>query len=96
MTVEQRVELERMAVATSLLQREVMQARALLWAADGVANDEIGRRCGVDSDSVRRWRCRFVELGVAGVGIVAMVRPAAPQVPFGWDAMVSGAVCAHF
>jgi len=83
MTVEQRVELERMAVATSLLQREVMQARALLWAADGVANDEIGRRCGVDSDSVRRWRCRFVELGVAGVGIVAKGRGRKSSLPPG-------------
>ncbi len=83
MTVEQRVELERTAVATSLLQREVMQARALLWAADGVANDEIGRRCGVDSDSVRRWRCRFVELGVAGVGIVAKDRGRKSSLPPG-------------
>ena len=83
MTGEQRVELERMAVATSLLQREVMQARALLWAADGVANDEIGRRCGVDSDSVRRWRCRFVELGVAGVGIVAKGRGRKSSLPPG-------------
>ncbi len=59
------------------------QARALLWAADGVANDEIGRRCGVYSDSVRGWRCRFVELGVAGVGIVAKGRGRKSSLPPG-------------
>lgn len=29
---------------------------ALLWAGEGVANEEIARRSGVDSDTVRRWR----------------------------------------
>ena len=74
MTDEQRFELERMAVSTSLLHRQVVQARALLWAADGVANDVIGRRCEVDSDAVRRWRSRFAEQGVSGVGTIAKGR----------------------
>ena len=60
-TVEQRAELERMAASTSLPHRQVVQARGLLWACEGVANDEIGRRCGVDSDAVRRWRSRFAQ-----------------------------------
>ena len=42
-----------------------------MWAADGVANEEIARRCGVDSDTVRRWRARFAEQGIAGVGRIA-------------------------
>ena len=63
-----------MAVSTSLPHRRVVQARALLWAADGVANQEIARRCEVDSDAVRRWRTRFVEKGVAGVGVIAKGR----------------------
>ena len=44
-----------MAASTSLPHRQVVQARGLLWASDGVANEEIARRCGVDSDAVRRW-----------------------------------------
>ena len=45
---EQRGSLEKMARSTSLPHRGVVQAKALLWAADGVANEEIARRCGVD------------------------------------------------
>ena len=41
----------------------VVQARAMLWAADGVANAEIARRCEVDADAVRRWRARFASRG---------------------------------
>lgn len=70
----QRVGLERMAASTSLPHRQVVQAKALLWAADGVANEEIARRAGVDSDTVRRWRRRFVEQGSAGVGVIAKGR----------------------
>ena len=55
-----------MAASTSLPHRQVVQARALLWAREGVANDEIARRCGVDSDTVRRWRSRFAREGHRG------------------------------
>src|SRR5213595_2228826 len=71
---EQRSELSRMAASTVLPHRQVVQARALLWAADGVANEEIGRRGGVDSDTVRRWRHRFAEKDAAGVGVIATGR----------------------
>ena len=52
----------------------MVQAQALLWAADGVANEEIARRCEVDSDTVRRWRTRFADRGSAGVGVIAKGR----------------------
>ena len=65
-SVEQRAELERMAASSSLPHRQVVLARGLLWACDGLANEEIARRCGVDSDTVRRWRHRFGEQGTAG------------------------------
>src|SRR5919202_6282546 len=68
---EQRVEWGRMAGSSVLPHRQVVQARALLWAADGVANEEIARRVGVDSDTVRRWRNRFADKGIAGVGVIA-------------------------
>ena len=63
-----------MAASLVLPHRQVVQARALLWAAGGVANEEIARRCGVDSDTVRRWRSRFVEKGIAGVGVIGKGR----------------------
>ena len=70
MSVGQRVELEAMARSQSLPHRQVRQARALLWAGDGVANGEIARRLGSSAKSVRRWRGRFEEGGVASVGLV--------------------------
>src|SRR5690349_3032888 len=74
MSDQQRAELGRMAASSVLPHRQVVQARALLWAAEGVANEEIARRSGVDSDAVRRWRNRFAERGVAGVGTIAKGR----------------------
>jgi Homeodomain-like domain len=77
----QRVELERMAASTSLPHRQVVQARGLLWASDGVANEEIARRCGVDT--VRRWRSRFADRGIGGVGRIAKGRGRKPGIPPG-------------
>jgi transposase len=78
---EQRTELEVMARSSSLAHRKVVQARALLLAADGVANEEIARRCETTSDTVRRWRARFAETGVEGVGVIAPGRGRKPSVP---------------
>ena len=52
-----------MAGSSVLSHRQVVQAQALLWAAHGVANEEIARRSRVDSDTVRRWRNRFTDKG---------------------------------
>src|SRR3954471_6635315 len=70
MTAVQRSELEVMARSSSLPHRTVIQARALLWAADGAANNEIARRCDTTADTVRRWRARFATRGPAGVGVI--------------------------
>ena len=67
----QRVALERMARSSSLPHRSVVQAKALLASADGVAIYEVARRLGVASNSVRSWRRRFAKLGVDGVGVIA-------------------------
>src|SRR5665213_363789 len=80
---DQRVELARISRSTSLPHRAVVQARGLLLAADGIANQEIARRCGVDSDTVRRWRTRFADKGVDGVGIIAKGRGRKPSIPAG-------------
>jgi transposase len=74
LTATQRAELKRMATSSSLPHRQVLQAKALLWAGDGVANQEIARRCQVTPDAVRRWRTRFAEQGVDGVGKIAKGR----------------------
>ncbi len=85
---EQRSALDRMARSPSLPHRQVTQAQALLWAGDGVANEEIARRCGVDPDAVRRWRRRFAEKGVAGVGVIAKGRGRKAWLPDGTVAEV--------
>lgn len=74
MTEEQRETLERMSRSRSLPHRRVVQARALLLAADGVATNEVARRCQTTDDSVRAWRRRFEREGVDGVGRVAAGR----------------------
>ena len=61
----------------------VVQAKGLLLAADGIANQEIARRCEVDSDTVRRWRARFAGKGVGGVGVIAKGRGRKPSIPAG-------------
>ena len=85
---EQRAVLAGMAASSVLPHRQVVQARALLWAAEGVANQEIARRSGVDSDTVRRWRRRFTEMGVDGVGVIAKGRGRKSSVPAGTVAEV--------
>ena len=74
MSDEQRVALGRMARSSSLPHRQVVQARALLLAADGVATNDVARRCETTDTSVRKWRRRFVEQGVEGVGRIAAGR----------------------
>src|SRR2546427_5007113 len=64
----QRAELERLARSHTAPAREVRQAKALLWATDGVSNAEIARRCASTPKSVRRWRSRFAAEGTAAVG----------------------------
>lgn len=70
---DERTALEAMARSTSLPHRVVVQAKGLLLAADGIANNEIARRCDVTPNAVRRWRAKFATEGIAGVG---QIRPA--------------------
>ena len=82
-----------MTVSTTLPHRRVVQAKALLWAADGVANQEIARRCEVDSDAVRRWRSRFASDGVEGVGVIAKGRGRKPGLTEGTVAEIVRVTC---
>ncbi len=92
-TKDQRAELKRMAGSSSLPHGTVMQAKALLWAADGVANQEIARRRGVDSDAVRRWRAKFADKGADGVGVIAKGRGRKPVLPEGTVAEIVRVTC---
>jgi transposase len=48
----------------------VQRAEALLLAADGVANTRIAEQVGVNPSTVRAWRTRFAEEGLAKLGRV--------------------------
>jgi transposase len=80
---DDRAVLERMARSSSLPHRTVRQAKALLLAAEGVANEEIARRSEADADTVRAWRRRFEEKGPAGIGVIAKGRGRRPWLPEG-------------
>jgi len=83
MTAKQRKTLEQMARSTSLAHRKVVQASALLLAADGLANNEVARQCNTTNDSVRAWRRRFEVEGVEGVGEIAPGRGRTSWLPEG-------------
>ena len=88
MTEEQRAQLSVIARSTSLPHRKVVQAKALLLAADGVPTNEVARRCHTTDTSVRAWRRRFVDKGVAGVGSVAAGRGRRSWLPEGTVAAI--------
>src|SRR5215204_746919 len=77
----ERAELERMARSSSLPHRVVVQASALLLAAEGTANEAIARECSTTPDTVRRWRAKFEAGRVAAVGSIAPGRGRKPEIP---------------
>jgi len=77
-----------MAGSSSLPHRQVVQARALLLAAEGVATNEVARRCSTTDTSVRAWRRRFVDEGIEGVGRIAPGRGRRSWLPEGTVAAV--------
>src|SRR4051812_24085838 len=64
---EQRRELERRAAAYSGPHRDVVRAKAILYAADGMSNAEIARRLDQSRQAVSDWRKRFCGEGVQGL-----------------------------
>ena len=63
--------LETLAASRTGPHREVLRARALLLAADGVANERIAAEVGVIPVTVRAWRARFAAEGLSEFGRVA-------------------------
>src|SRR4051794_6807479 len=64
---EQRRELERRAAAYSGPHRDVVRAKAILYAAEGMSNAEIARRLDQSRQAVSGWRRRFCQEGVGGL-----------------------------
>jgi transposase len=77
----QREVLEALARSTAAAHREVVRARALLMAAEGLANTAIAAQLGVSPASVVSWRARFASEGLAKFAQVRKGRGRKPQIP---------------
>lgn len=64
---EERRELERQVRRYTSPHWEVVRARVVLQAADGLGNDEIAQRIEMPRQVVSKWRKRFFEEGRAGL-----------------------------
>lgn len=80
LTEGQRVVLEKLARPHAARHRDVQRARALLLAANGVANTRIGADLGVSATTVSNWRKRLVSDGLKGIGIVRPGRGLKPSI----------------
>src|SRR5438445_12868303 len=63
--------------------RQVQRAQALLLAGDGMANTRIAEQVGVNPATVRVWRARFGEVGLAKMGKVRTWRGRTAPIPEG-------------
>ena len=76
----QREALEVIAKSTSAAYRQVQRARALLLAADGIANTVIAAEVKTTPKTVRAWRERFTADGLAQLGEVRSGRGRKPSI----------------
>jgi len=72
--------LESLARSHTAPHRQVVRAKALLMAADGVANTLIAEEVGATPVTVRSWRKRFSEDGVGALGQVREGRGRKPSI----------------
>src|SRR5690625_1550491 len=87
---EQREVLSRIAKSRAAAHREVLRARVLLDAADGVGNKTIANTHDTSPVTVRAWRKAFEADGLATWGKVAPGadgnrRPATSRSPRSWS-----------
>ena len=80
MTDGQRVALEALARSRVASVRQVQRAKALLLAADGLANVHIAEDLELSTTTVRSWRVRFAEEGLAKLGEVRKGRGRKPSI----------------
>jgi len=81
LTPEDKEALEKMAASPSLPHRMVREAKGLLMAAQGIANERTARTLGVSRSTVLDWRRQFATDGVKGVGKVRKGRGRKPTIP---------------
>jgi len=81
MSQGQRETLEKVARSSTAAHREVLRARVLLAAADGVANSVNAAAQGVTPVTVRSWRRAFEADGLANWGKVAPGRGRKASIP---------------
>jgi len=67
LTEEERAMLERIARTYTSPYREVIRAKIVLYAAQGLENDDISRRLDTSRQMVSKWRKRFFERGISGL-----------------------------
>lgn len=67
LTPEERQSLQRTIRSPSAEQRQVIRARIVLLAADGLRNDQIQRELGISKPVVVKWRARFATRGFDGL-----------------------------
>jgi transposase len=77
----QRDVLEVLARSTAAPHREVVRARALLLAVEGLANTAIAAQVGVSASSIVAWRQRFAAEGLAKFAQVRKGRGRRPEIP---------------
>jgi transposase len=80
MTAGQRQTLEAIARSQTAPHGLVIRAKALLLAADGVANTHIAAQVAVSVPTVRGWRKRFIRDGLREFGKVAEGRGRKPSI----------------
>ena len=80
MSDEHREVLERLCRSQTAAHRDVQRARALLLAADGVANTHIAAQVDVSPTTVKAWRERFSEEGLKALGGVRPGRGRKPSI----------------
>jgi transposase len=64
---EERNRLEKMARKYTSPYRDVIRAKIVLFAAEGLDNDVIAERLDTPRQIVSKWRKRFFEEGLAGL-----------------------------
>ncbi|NNN19166.1 MAG: helix-turn-helix domain-containing protein [Acidimicrobiaceae bacterium] len=67
LTPDQRSELEEMARRYTSPYCDVIRAKIVLMAAEGLRNDEIASRLDTHREIVSKWRKRFFEQGLDGL-----------------------------
>jgi transposase len=67
LTVDEKKQLQNIARKYTSQYRDVMRAKIVLLAAEGLSNKEIGQRLDLPRQIVSKWRKRFFDQRLAGL-----------------------------